>query len=72
VGSSRSGACPPIRVEQFSAGQHAEHPRAYRTANDGRLRIRALLVPLAAQRDFFERSDQRPGAVRSIVGAHVA
>ena len=40
----------PIRVHRLSAEQHAELDRANRTAKDGRLRIRALVVLLAAER----------------------
>ena len=40
----------PIRIEELSAEQHAELDRANRTAKDGRLRIRALIVLLAAER----------------------
>ncbi len=40
----------PIRIEQLSAEQHAELDHANRTAKDGRLRIRALIVLLAAER----------------------
>ena len=40
----------PIRVDRLSAAQHAELDRANRTAKDGRLRIRALIVLLAAER----------------------
>jgi transposase len=40
----------PIRVDQLSAEQHAELDHANRTANDGRLRVRALIVLLAAER----------------------
>ena len=40
----------PIRIDQLSAAQHAELDHANRTAKDGRLRIRALIVLLAAER----------------------
>lgn len=40
----------PIRIDRLSAAQHAELDRANRTAKDGRLRIRALIVLLAAER----------------------
>ena len=40
----------PIRIEALSAEQHAELDRTNRTARDGRLRIRALIVLLAAER----------------------
>lgn len=40
----------PIRIDQPSAAQHAELDHANRTAKDGRLRIRALIVLLAAER----------------------
>lgn len=40
----------PIRVDRLSDEQHAELDRANRTAKDGRLRIRALIVLLAAER----------------------
>jgi transposase len=40
----------PIRIDRLSAEQHAELDRANRTAKDGRLRIRALIVLLAAER----------------------
>ncbi len=40
----------PIRIDRLSAGQHAELDHANRTAKDGRLRIRALIVLLAAER----------------------
>ena len=40
----------PIRIDQLSAEQHAELDHANRTAKDGRLRIRALIVLLAAER----------------------
>ena len=40
----------PIRIDQLSAEQHAELDHANRTARDGRLRIRALIVRLAAER----------------------
>ena len=40
----------PIRIDQLSAEQHAELDHANRTARDGRLRIRALIVLLAAER----------------------
>ena len=40
----------PIRIDQLSAAQHAELDHANRTAKDGRLRIRALVVLLAAER----------------------
>jgi len=40
----------PIRIEALSAEQHAELDHANRTAKDGRLRIRALIVLLAAER----------------------
>ena len=40
----------PIRIDRLSAEQHAELARANRTATDGRLRIRALIVLLAAER----------------------
>ena len=40
----------PIRIRELSAEQLAELDRANRTAKDGRLRIRALIVLLAAER----------------------
>ena len=40
----------PIRIDQLNASEHAELDRANRTAKDGRLRIRALIVLLAAER----------------------
>lgn len=40
----------PIRVDRLSGEQHAELDHANRTAKDGRLRIRALIVLLAAER----------------------
>jgi hypothetical protein len=40
----------PIRINQLSAAQHAELDHANRTAKDGRLRVRALIVLLAAER----------------------
>lgn len=40
----------PIRIDQLSVEQHAELDRANRTAKDGRLRIRALIVRLATER----------------------
>ena len=40
----------PIRIDRLSAEQHAELDHANRTAKDGRLRIRALIVLLAAER----------------------
>ena len=40
----------PIRIDRLSAAQYAELDRANRTAKDGRLRIRALIVLLAAER----------------------
>lgn len=40
----------PIRIDRLSAEQHAELDRANRAAKDGRLRIRALIVLLAAER----------------------
>jgi len=40
----------PIRIDRLSAEQHAELDGANRTAKDGRLRIRALIVLLAAER----------------------
>jgi transposase len=40
----------PIRIDRLSAAQHAELDRAYRTAKNARLRIRALIVLLAAER----------------------
>lgn len=40
----------PIRVHRLSAAQHAELDHANWTAKDGRLRIRALIVLLAAER----------------------
>ena len=40
----------PIRIDRLSAEQHAALDRANRTAPDGRLRIRALIVLLAAER----------------------
>jgi transposase len=39
-----------IRLDRLGATQHAELDHAYRTAKDGRLRIRALMVLLAAER----------------------
>jgi transposase len=40
----------PIRIDRLSVLLHAELDRANRTAKDGRLRIRALIVLLAAER----------------------
>jgi transposase len=40
----------PIRIDQLGAEQHAELDHAYRTARDGRLRVRALIVLLATER----------------------
>lgn len=40
----------PIRIHRLNAEQHAELDRTNRTAKDGRLRIRALIVLLAAER----------------------
>ena len=40
----------PICIDQLSAEQHAALDHANRTAKDGRLRIRALIVLLAAER----------------------
>ncbi len=40
----------PIRIERLSAERHAELDHANRTARDGRLRVRALTVLLAAER----------------------
>jgi len=40
----------PIRIDRLSAEQHAELDHANRTAKDGRLRLRALIVLLAAER----------------------
>jgi transposase len=40
----------PIRIDRLSPEQHAALDRASRTAPDGRLRIRALIVLLAAER----------------------
>jgi transposase len=40
----------PIRIDQLSAAQHAELDHGNRTAKDGRLRVRALIVLLAAER----------------------
>src|SRR5687767_4945984 len=40
----------PIRIGRLSAEQHAELDGAKRTAKDGRLRIRASIVLLAAER----------------------
>ena len=40
----------PIRIRELSPEQLAELDRANRTAKDGRLRIRALIVLLAAER----------------------
>ena len=40
----------PIRLEALSAAQLRELDHAYRTARDARLRIRALMVLLAAER----------------------
>ena len=40
----------PIRIDRLSAEQHEELDRANRTAKDGRLRIRALIVLRAAER----------------------
>ena len=40
----------PIRIDRLGAAQHAELDHANRTAKDGRLRIRALIVLLAAER----------------------
>jgi hypothetical protein len=39
----------PIRADPLSAEQHAELDHANRTGKDGRLRIRALIVLLAAK-----------------------
>jgi hypothetical protein len=40
----------PIRIDQLSREQHAALDHANRTAKDGRLRVRALIVLLAAER----------------------
>ena len=40
----------PIRIDRLDAVQHAALDRVNRTAKDGRLRIRALIVLLAAER----------------------
>src|SRR5829696_3547665 len=40
----------PIRIDRLSPEQHAALDHANRTAKDGRLRIRALIVRLAAER----------------------
>jgi transposase len=40
----------PIRIDRLSPEQHAALDHANRTATDGRLRIRALIVRLAAER----------------------
>ena len=40
----------PIRIDRLRAEQHAELDRANRTAKDDRLRIRALIVLLDAER----------------------
>lgn len=40
----------PIRMDQLSVEQHAELAGANRTAKAGRLRIRALIVLVAAER----------------------
>jgi transposase len=42
----------PIRIDRLSAEEHDALDHAYRTAKDGRLRIRALLVLLAAERQM--------------------
>ncbi len=39
----------PMRIDRLSAEQRAELDHANRTAKDGRLRIRALIVLLAAE-----------------------
>jgi hypothetical protein len=52
----------PIRIDRLSAEQHAEPDCANRTAQDGRLRIRALIVLLAGERladVLAERTDIR-------------
>jgi hypothetical protein len=48
-GSQQEGPMHPIRIDRLSAEQHAELDHANRTAKDGRLRIRALIVLLAAE-----------------------
>jgi hypothetical protein len=50
----------PIRLGALSAARLRELDHAYRTARDGRLRIRALMVPLAATREFFDFYNGHP------------
>lgn len=47
---SKRGPPRPIRVDRLRPEPRAELDRANRTAKDGRLRIRALIVPLATER----------------------
>jgi transposase len=54
----------PIRIDRLSAVQHAELDHANRTAKDGRLRIRALLVLLAAERRMVA------GEIAAVVRMH--
>jgi hypothetical protein len=49
-GSWQEGPVHPIRIDRLGAEQHAELDHAHRTAKHGRLRIRALIVLLAAER----------------------
>ena len=60
----------PIRIDQLGVLLRAELDRATRTAKDGRLRMRALIILLAAERRMV--AAEIPGGVRSILGAHPA
>ena len=50
---------PPVRIDGLSAEQHAELDHANRTAIGGRLRIRGLIVPLAAERGLVAADGER-------------
>lgn len=49
----------PMRIDGLSAAQHAELDHANRTAEDGRLRIRALIVLLGAERGVVAADGER-------------
>jgi hypothetical protein len=61
----------PIRIDQLTAAQHAELDHANRTAKDDRLRIRALIVLLAAERGTWwpRRSPPWSGCTSTPSGA---
>jgi hypothetical protein len=61
----------PIGIDRLSAEQQAELDHANRTARDGRLRIRALIVLLAAERGTLPAQDYLPvdPVLRSAGGA---